>query len=822
MKSSLLTKLDWQDLLSSLASHCQTDEARQRALHLRLDLTKEEILKSWDWTESICHLIDLGYSPEIGELSSVESLIRGTELGRVLDGGELRLVFDVLSTTERILLFLKDLASKARAFAEIKETITPCTSLFQTLDKSLDEEGELKDTASKELAKIRKGIKSLGGRIEGKLKEFFHGNEKETQYLQDQYFTKRLGRYVLPVRLDGRGRFSGTIVDTSVSAQTVFIEPSHIKSFNDELIELAQLEKIEQMRIFKQLSSFVKEESEKIRANYAALITIDYFTACAQFALKMRAGKAEISSFPCVDLIKAHHPLLYLNDPKGSISNDIVMDGSHRTLIISGPNAGGKSVVLKTTGLIHAMAKGGLLVPCDPKSRLFLFDNLHVELGDAQSLSHNYSSFSGHLNNLKPILEKAEEKDLILLDEVATGTEPQTGAAIAQAVLERLHDRGCFTIVTTHFDGLKQIASQDHSYRNGSMEYSPGGATATYKLILDVPGQSYGLELAEKVGLDSDLVNRAREIRGNRDSSVELLLTELSHKRDELREKEEILKKKNAKVNELSQRMDKELLSVKQKKGENIKNLVSYYDKKLEKMHEDFYVLESQFKKLIKAAKTKSPLSQNEEIRKLGELKDQTENQISLLNKSILSINSEREEKTEKLPGKAYSFDQAKAGDVVYVVSLKKEGSIVDIIDSGQKKLEVAIGPLRVSVEASSLRYLSSVGPKKDSKQKKMKSFFKEKRQDSKSLSLEFQTETNTLNLRGLRRDEALNSMWKFIDKALLRGEHCIYIVHGHGMDALKSAVRGALSDKSPYSLSYKSAEQNEGGDGVTIVSFES
>ena len=820
MKALSLNKLDWQDLLASLSKHCQTEEARQRVLNLEPNLTKEEILKSWEWTESLCQLINLGYCPKVGALTPIDPLLKGVLLGRILDGSELLVILKVLQTTERLSLFLKDLSSKAIAFSEIQQEITPCTKLFSLLDHSLDDEGELKDTASKNLQKIRSSMKSLSSKIENQLKEFFHGHDKDAQYLQDQYFTKRLGRYVLPIRIDGRGRVQGAIIDTSVSAQTIFVEPSGIKSFNDQLIELSQLEKIEQMKIFKQLSIGVRDNEEVLRKNYEALVTIDYITASALFALKIKAGKVQLRDKPGLSLLKAHHPLIYLKEGKGSIPNDILLGDGQRTLIISGPNAGGKSIVLKTLGLLQVMAKSGLLIPCDERSELYLFKDLHVELGDAQSLTDSFSSFSGHLNNLKPILATAGESDLILLDEIATGTEPQTGSAIAEAIIESLHKRNCFTIVTTHFDGLKQIAARDVSYRNGSMEYSPGGAKATYKLLLDIPGQSYGIELAEKVGLDKVLIERAKEIRGNKDSSVELLLTELSHKRDELRVKEQSLKEKTTKAEELSSSVAKELKSLKEKKGESIRNLVTYYDKKLERMYEDFYVLESQFKKLLKLAREKSPVKTHEEIEKLSSLKNKTENQIALLNKSILSIGSEKSEKKESLPGIAFTLDKARQGDEVYVIDLKKKGSLVDVIDPNQKKIEVAIGPIRVSVEASDLRYLSSGAPKKDSQKKKMKSFFRDK-SERKSRTPEFQTTTNTLDLRGLRIDEALSSMWSFVDKALLRGDSCVYLIHGHGMDALKQGVRGALKEDSPYSISYKAAGQKEGGDGVTIVSFE-
>lgn len=820
MKQLLLEKLDWQDLLAALASHCQTEEAKNKVLNLKVGLGKQEILKSWEWTTSLCQLIHLGYCPQVGELVPIEPLLKSISLGRVLEGQELRLIYLVLSTTERLTKFIEDLADKAKAFSEIKENIVPCSELFLAIDKSIEEDGNLKDNASKALLKIRKDTKSLSHRIESKLKEFLHGHDKGTQYLQDHYFTKRLGRYVLPIRIDGRGRVAGAIIDTSVSAQTLFIEPSKIKVLNDQLIELSQLEKIEKMKILQQLSSYVKENVEKLRQNYESLVIIDYFTACALFAVKIGAQEAKLVSSPCISLIKAHHPLLYLKEPKVSRANDITLEGDQRTLIVSGPNAGGKSVILKTLGLIQVMASAGLLVPCDSQSEIYLFDTIYVELGDAQSLADSLSSFSGHVNNLKPIINQAKEKDLVLLDELATGTEPQTGAAIAQAVIESLHSKKAFVVVTTHFDQLKQIAVKDRTYRNGSMDYSLEQANPTYQLILDLPGQSFGIELAQKVGLGESLIQRAKEIRGVAHSSFDTLLIELAKKRDQLREKESSLLQKTSEVEKVTQTLNQELVTLKKKKNESIKNLVNYYDKKLEKMYADFYTLESQFKTLLEVAKEKSPKEAKDELKKLGKIKEQTEHQISLLNKSVLAIGLKKVE-SEPLPGKPYDIDKVKLGDQVYIIDLKKEGTIVDVIDQNHMKVEVAIGPLRVNVSTKSLRYLTSQALQKDPKQKKSQGSFRG-RKNVQETSLDFQTKTNTLDVRGLDRDQTLATMWKFIDKALLRGERCAYIIHGHGMDTLKQAIRDALKNDSPYSLSFKPAQQNEGGDGVTIVSFKS
>ena len=414
-------------------------------------------------------------------------------------------------------------------------------------------------------------------------------------------------------------------------------------------------------------------------------------TAQALFALKLKANKVHITETPKVCLFAAHHPLLWLDNEKKSVANEIHLGEEQRTLIISGPNAGGKTVILKTVGMIQLMVASGLMVPCREDSQLYLFDNLYVELGDSQNLSANLSSFSGHMQGIKSILSKASKRDLVLFDELAIGTEPLTGAAIAQAVLEELSDLKVVVIVTTHYESLKHLAYSNSFYRNGSMEYALDQEKPTYHLILDIPGQSYGLELAKKIGLKLDLVERAKSLKGEGNQHLDEMIIDLTKARDKLRLKEKNYQEEVDKLKKKTLVLDEELIRFKKTKGETIQNLVKDYEKKLVKIHEEFSKMKGEFKQVVKNIQAKYLNDQQGQVQKITQVKDKTKEQIDRLNQELLDIRNKHInfDKPQKLPGHTAKFENLVLGAEVYVISLKQEGVLVKIGSSFRDKLEI-------------------------------------------------------------------------------------------------------------------------------------
>ena len=583
MKALALEKLQWSMLRKKLASYTQSSAGKETCLNLQANLRRDEIESTWSQIDPLKSLIKNGYVPPIGDIPDLTQILRGASLGQTLDGESLRAIFSLLETTKSVQRFASDFSERCLSLMRFDKGLYPLPKLSGAIDTAISPEGSILDSASAELMEIRRKKLSLRKTIESDIKGLLSDHEVEN-YLQDKFFTVRSDRYVVPIRLDGRGRVKGSIHDTSDSGQTLYIEPEGIKPHNEKLLELELNEKLEILRIFRELSETVSQEKEILENNYEALVELDVLSAKSQLAASMDCGLVQISDHAQLSLKGARHPLVTRPSGGGAVANNIELGDEHHILIVSGPNAGGKTIVLKTVGLLLLMAKAGLLIPADSSSVIYLPEKIYLEMGDSQSLEANLSTFSGHVLGLKPILEEAGENDLVLLDELAVGTDPQTGAAIGQAVLEAVADRRAKGVVTTHFDSLKGLAMKDKRFRNGSMEFSTKTLLPTYKLILDIPGQSYGLEVAEQIGLPESVLARAKNLRGSSSSSMDRIIEDM------LSAKEEAQKEKRnyerLKLESESQKhrweADREaLLAAKSKASEKIK---SVYQDQIDKL----------------------------------------------------------------------------------------------------------------------------------------------------------------------------------------------------------------------------------------------
>ena len=363
MNEQLLNKLDWQDLITILLDFCQTPAGQRQSKDLTLGLSKHEIIKRWNQVEPLCELKKQGYYPSIGELPEQKVNFRKASLGQILSAEELYTIGFLLKASSSIYRFCNDFSRRCSTLEEFKNRIISLPKLAAAIERAVDETGELKDDASPELAQIRKKRSSLARRIEQKLQNLCRQNETVSQYLQDDFYTLRSERYVIPIKLDGRGRVDGPIIDTSSSGQTLFMEPKSIAPLNEELRELAVAEKLEIIKIFKKLSAMVATHLSELEENYRSLIELDCLSAQALLAEKLHCNRIELRDEPCLELYQARHPLLWKHDKNSVVANDIVLKPEQQFMIVTGPNAGGKTVVLKTVGLTQAMLSVGLLLP---------------------------------------------------------------------------------------------------------------------------------------------------------------------------------------------------------------------------------------------------------------------------------------------------------------------------------------------------------------------------------------------------------------------------------------------------------------------------
>jgi DNA mismatch repair protein MutS2 len=748
-------------------------------------------------------------------------ILRGVKLGQILMGEDLRIILNLLVMVHNLQRFSHDLKVRCPFLGRFQTMIYPLPKLKEAIDKAIDEDGNIKDDATPTLKNLRRAKIALRKNIENQIRQLLVEGELET-YIQDKFFTIRRDRYVVPIRVDGRGRVKGSIYDTSDSGQTLFIEPTAIAPLNENLLDLEIAEKLEISRIFRSLSSQATSEHGVILQNYEAVTEIDILSAKARLAYELDAVQVQMSDTPVLNLRKAYHPLVTSPSGERATPNDISLENQQKVLIISGPNAGGKTVVLKTVGILQLMAKAGLLIPAHPDSQIYLFDEIYIAMGDTQNIVANLSTFSGHLTQLKPILEKASERDLVLLDELAVGTEPQTGSAIAQAILEHLGSKNITSLVTTHFDSLKAIAFGNSKFRNGSLEFLTKNLKPTYNLVLDVPGQSYGIELAEHLGLPQNVIGRAKELKGKDYNEFDHMVKTLAAMVEEAKREKDQWQTRKLEMESQKDHWEKEKKELEKIKGKATDRAYNEVQGKYEKLATEFYETLDQLKKLMKSAsEDPSRLSQIEA--EINLRKNEARDKLANLEQGLSQIEANTGQ--VELPGKPCTIDELTIGDKVFVLFLRKEATVTTIYPGEPNPtIEVQIGLLKVKASIQDLRLLDK---KAEPPKVKPKPFIQPRDRvvgggapsgKSKDIGLVITTPTNSLDLRGKDADSAVDAMWQFIDKGVMRGENHLVIIHGHGTDKLKKVVRTALAKGDDYQLDFRPGQAEEGGDGVTII----
>lgn len=814
-----LNKLEWPLLIERLVELAQTEEGKERCLGLSPVLTKNLVEERWQTVVPLRDMARSGYKAPIGMVHKMHHVFKGAEKGMIFEGEDLRLVLDLLMAVKKILGFVQSFSTRSPFLQRMRGQIYGLPELFTAIERAVGSDGSLLDTASTELQVIRKQKTSLRKRVEEAALRLLV-EPAIAEYLQDNFFTVRNDKYVIPMRLDGRGRIKGKIIDTSDSGQTLFLEPLQLAPMNEQLQELDVAEKLEIIRIYRELSSLVAKELDCLRVNYSQLIDLDCLTAEAAFAAIIDGGPVVLDEHPCLELLMARHPLILTAEGRGAEPNTITLNPEQRILVVSGPNAGGKTVVLKTVGILHLMARAGLLIPADERSKMFLFEQIYLEMGDAQNITANLSTFSGHIVGLQPIIEESGANDLALLDELATGTEPNTGAAIARAILEHLMERGVTAIATTHFDALKSLAMGDKRFRNGSMEYAEATYRPTYRLILDVPGQSYGLEVARQMGLAEKIVERAREIRGSKLSDLDDAVAQLQKARLETEGLRKDLERESLAAQEAKARWEHECQLLEEQRAKTSRNVAAKLENQVETLKSEFEDAARKLKETVKEVR-----HGHVDVSEAIEDKRKAEDKLREIDRTIARMSEAGI--SSDLPGRPVDRSELREKLNVYVVPLKREGVIARIPTTATEPVEVQVGIVKLRVAVQDLRITRGADvPEEKDKIQGAKAVKKSNSGAAVSVTPavpEFvpQSPTNTLDLRGLDADTAIDKALGFIDKSVLRGEYAVVLIHGHGSDRLKLAIRSMLKH-CPYDVSFRAGAANEGGDGVTVVGLRS
>ena len=645
------------------------------------------------------------------------------------------------------------------------------------------------DNASPKLKDIRRSIHQQNQAIKNKLSRIITSSSNKT-YLQDAIVTMRDGRYVIPVKQEYRSFFPGMVHDQSKGGATLFIEPQGVVDLNNKLRELEVEEQLEIARILAELSSRVAEHYREIRSNLELLTKLDFIMAKGKLSCKMHASEPKIDTNGVLRLISARHPLI---EYKKAVPVDIRIGGDYRTLIITGPNTGGKTVSLKTAGLLVMMAQSGLHIPASHASTLPIFGEVFADIGDEQSIEQSLSTFSSHMKNIVSIIDKASYDSLVLVDELGAGTDPTEGAALAIAILERFYDSGALTMATTHYNELKKYALATSGVENAAMEFDVETLTPTYRLLIGVPGKSNAFEISKKLGLSESVIERASEHIKHGDMEFENVISSIEDD-----------KRKAA-----ADRLDAE--SMRTEIEERLKKLEEKEKAISEKRADIIAEAKREARELLR--ETKSAVKDvQKDLRRLQKSGAHTNLNTGALEKSRRKINEAEDLVSEKVVkqvnSEPVSADTLKIGDRVKLLTIGQNGTILSLPDE-KGNLMINIGALKVKARLQDLMLINE-GKDRKPQAKSSSKYGSLLRSKSSSVSA-------SINVMGKNLEDALADVEKYLDDVYMVGLDMVSIIHGRGGGILKDGIRQMLKRKK-YVDSYGAASYNDGGEGVTIV----
>lgn len=786
--------LEWDRLLEALAARAVGPLGASAARHLPFASTRAGVIQSLQEVREARALLDQGEPLPVQGPAPIAAAVERVRAGGVLGSEELRAVARVLADARVLRRFVQARRERIPALAQACATDPRLDALETEIRGSFEPDGSLSDKASPRLRELRMERYAARERLLHKLDEIMRRYEST---LQDSYYTEREGRFVLPVRSDSHERFAGIVHGTSSSGQTLFMEPRAIIPLGNRLKMIdADIER-EEHAVYARLTSLVGEQVESVAAAEQALAHAELRAACATLAQDLNLSFAQLVDEPCLDLIEARHPLLQLEGVQ-VVPSDVRLE-PRKALIISGPNAGGKSVMLKTLGMAALMLRAGLPLPCRADSRVGVFETVMSDMGDEQSIERNLSTFSAQVRNLTSILDATNSGTLVLLDEIATGTDPREGEALAAAVLDGICARGGAAVCTTHYEGLKALALGDDRFVNASVGFEMASMSPTFKLMMGVPGASSALTIARRFGMPSLIIERAQQYMTTEDRGFEELVRKLNDERRALELARAATETERQEAQRLRRQLESELEAARARERkfvtEETRQLMSAVRRAREELRQAEQRLRS--RKLDQAGVREAARTIERVASKVaigGELEPPPE-QPSTFGVSPLTA------------------EELRPGMRVYVPKLRGEAQVVDI--SGSGVVRIAAGAVKLSVQASELRHPAPQTAAPESR----RALKTEQRPLDAAADPEvpIQTSENRCDLRGLRVDDAVAMAEQFLDRLLNQGRRVAFLIHGHGTGALRDALRQEMA-KSPYVRRARPGQPGEGGDGVTVV----
>ena len=728
----------------------------------------------------------------IPKLKNIQPQLKRLRINANLNGTELAQITKVLQTSMSVKNFFAEFKEQQkvelRVINESVQQLITIPTITKRLIQSIDPDGRVTDEASTKLHGIRQLISKTEAEIHQRMERFTQG--KNGKYLSDAIVTVRNDRYVVPVLARYRNKFGGVVHDQSASGQTLYIEPAAVVEYNNRLRQAQIEEKQAILEVLAELSALISPYRSEIAANAKILGHLDFINAKARFARDHKDSLPLLSPDNQVIIRQARHPLI---DPQKVVANDIKIGDEYQSIVITGPNTGGKTITLKTFGLIQMMGQAGLFIPAQEGSTIAVFDNIYADIGDEQSLEQNLSTFSGHMENVKSILERITSRSLVLLDELGAGTDPKEGAALAMSILDYIASKGSTVVITTHYPELKVYGYDRPGTINASMEFDQETLKPTYHLLLGIPGRSNGIEIAQRLGINQTVITESKSLVSEDSQDLNQMIGELVEQRKAAREEKERLEKllvanreKQADLTNKLDRFNEQRDSLLAKARNEANHEVSMAKKKADRIIHHLRQLE-----ISQAGNVK----ENELIDAQGALNALHREDPRLKRNTVLRRAKEKHD--------------LHVGDAVLVKSYGQQGELLS--KRSKHKWEVQIGILRMEINENDLEKISH-------KQLRKEERAKEKVSSGVRTTQTRQTSAR-LDLRGHRYEQAMSELSAFIDHALLNNLSSVTIIHGKGTGALRKGTQEYLRSN-PRVKSFDYAAPNNGGDGATIVNL--
>ena len=785
MNSKIEKVLEFDKIRAQLAEYATSEKGKQMIKELPIEVEEKAIQNKIEETADGVELLRLKQGIPIPRLKDISFALKRLELEAGLNGRELSDILRVLTTTHEVERFFEKVEEEEIALKRIPRLVEKLESIPEVtkeLEASIREDGYVLDSASPTLHGIRVGIQKTEQEIRRQMDQYLTG--KNAQYLSDTIITIRNDRYVLPVKAEYKSVFGGTVHDQSATGQTLFMEPQAVVNLNNKLREYQVQEKREVERILWELSQKLMPYTNSLHQNHYVLARLDVVNAKALYANEIKATEPIIDRQNHVALWKAWHPLL---DREKAVANDIILGEEYQAIVITGPNTGGKTILLKTVGVIQLMAQMGLYIPAGENSRVGIFTEIFADIGDEQSIEQNLSTFSSHMSNIVSILKKINDKSLLLIDEIGSGTDPQEGSSLAIAILDYIASKQSYVIASTHYPELKAYGYDRPKTINASMEFDGDTLQPTYQLLLGVPGRSNAFDISKRLGLPSIIIDQARGLLSEEDQDLNAMISDLEQKRRRAQRDADKMRHQLELSTQLLEDLQKETEQFKANKARLLEEAKERANTLIEQSKDDADKILSEIRELQLRSK-QSTVKEHEMIEKKTALTDLKHEQDLKKNKVL------RKEKAKKA---------LQVGQSVEVLSFGQRGTLVEKVSDEEWVVQMGIIKMKIAVE--------DLAPIAETQEAKQQVIVKSARSSHVS---------SELDLRGKRYEEAMKDLDLYIDAAILANYPRVTIIHGRGTGAIQQGVHKTLRSHRSVA-SFEFAPMNTGGNGATIVTFK-